>query len=68
MFGDYNEDFIQRGEELTWFDLTNDTEFQIYLSWANFGSNQLFEHDFKPVVINLGSPFIGVDDETFETM
>jgi hypothetical protein len=36
MFGDFNEDFIEGGEEnLTWFDLTNDTEFQIYLSWAN---------------------------------
>ena len=28
MFGDFNEDFIEGGEEnLTWFDLTNDTEF-----------------------------------------
>ena len=29
---------------------------------------QLFEHDFKPIVINLGSPYIGVDDSTFETL
>jgi len=67
--GDFNTTLIEGGEDaITWFDLTNDTEWQVYLSWAHFGDKQLFEHDFKPVEINLGVPYIGVDDETFEKL
>jgi hypothetical protein len=38
MFGDYNTTFIEGGEAaIDWFDLTNKTDFQLYLSWAHFG-------------------------------
>ena len=66
MFGDYNTTFIEGGEAaIDWFDLTNKTDFQLYLSWAHFGDKQLFEHDFKPLAVNLAIPYIGVDDATY---
>lgn len=69
MLGDFNTTYIEGGEDaITWFDLTNDTDWQVYLSWAHFGDKQLFEHDFKPISVNLGVPYIGVDDETFELL
>lgn len=69
MLGDFNTTYIEGGEDaITWFDLTNDTDWQVYLSWAHFGDKQLFEHDFKPISVNLGEPYIGVDDETFELL
>lgn len=63
-FGAYNETLVDG--EIKWFSLTNDTEWQTYITDAKIGDLILFTESSKQVVFSVGHDYIGLSHDSFD--
>jgi hypothetical protein len=67
LLGDFDPSVVEGGDDgMVFYDITNDTDWQVDLTEAYFGNTMLFHHTFLPTVIYSGSSFVGLMDRDFK--